>query len=473
MSHFSVRLFEEVPPEFFRVLGYESAFLYLDAIDAMATAIPSRGGGLTRNDALGIVEDILRIHPGTVVEGQTPSEFTISQKANLVLNKLISARWLEEPERSDYQREIFIDPHAETLLAALRQIAQTESAQFTGRLRNACHTLCDEQAAENITWDDIRACLANLEAGLRELKSMRKSVERLTRKQLGAANLAESVAIVYGDFSSEIANKCYRELVRAKLPEKLVAARNGLFALMDNTRVLERLQKGAMHQDKKINAGDASFLVSQILEQIETAILSVEPLTERVDARTSEFARRSRARIYYLSSVGSSRGRQISDVFRIISERYAGQRLANVDEDVGLPGLLVGDTGMVGADSLRIPPAARTVTEIEPIADDISEADKAQCLDQMANNIAYSLSVDRAHRFLDEIGCLPGQTISSADMSIRTMDDVENVVSVLLYSDTDDADYVVEVEDALTDRPTDSKAGYAIDRFEIARNERS
>lgn len=472
MSSFSTRLFEEVKPDFFRLLGYDSAFLYLDAIDAVAAAIPSRGGGLMRADALGIIEDILRINPGAPLEGETPADASIGLKGNLVLNKLITSGWLEEPERSDYQKEVFLDAHAETMLAALREISQVDTAQFTGRLRNACHTLCDDQAASSFTWDDLKACLGNLEAGMRELKAMSKSVERLTRKQLAAANLAESVAIVYGDFSSEIANKCYRELVRAQLPEKLVAARRGLLVLTDNDEVHKRLQKGAMHHDKALDAGRAFSLVVQTLEQVESALLSVEPLTERVDARTAEFARRSRARIHYLSTVGSSRGRQVQDVFRMISERYAGARLANIDEDIGLPGLQIGDPGMIGADSLRTPPSARSIGEIEAIADEVSEADKERCLEQMASNIAFSLTVDRAHRFLERMHCGRGQKISSADIEIHNSDDVEDVVSLLLYSDTDDADYRIAVSDEPgVARATDTKGGYVIERFEVTRDE--
>lgn len=94
---------------------------------------------------------------------------------------------------------------------------------------------------------------------------MSKSVERLTRKQLGAATLERSVTIVYGDFSSEIANKCYRELVRAQLPEKLVQARRGLDHLSTRESVLNRLQTGVMHHRPNIDAADA------MVEVIRTA----------------------------------------------------------------------------------------------------------------------------------------------------------------------------------------------------------
>ena len=473
ISNLSSRLFEEVKPGFFRLLGYESALLYLDAVDAIASSLPSRGGGLTRADTVEIVCDILRMNPGVSLEDETPADSTIALRGNLLLNKLISSGWIEVPERNDYQKEIFLDAHAETMLAALRQIAKSDPAQFTGRLRNACHTLCDVNASTSLTWDDLRACLENLEAGMRELKTMSKSVERLTRRQLGAATLGESVAIVYGDFSSEIGNKCYRELVRAQLPEKLVAARRSLGVLTDHNDVLERLQRGVMHHDKTLNAGEASAVVMQTLEHVELAILSVEPLTERVDARTAEFARRSRARIYYLSSVGSSRARNMQDVFSLIAERYSGVRLANVTEEIALPGLQIGDFGMICGDSLRTPPAARALNEIEAVEDDISDEDKEHCVSEMASNIAFSVTVDRAHRFLEIIGCSHGKSMSSADMDIRgTSDEIEDLISVLLYANTDDADYKVEVPDEPgINRQTDVKGGYKIERFEVTRNE--
>jgi hypothetical protein len=213
-------------------------------------------------------------------------------------------------------------------------------------------------------------------------------------------------------------------------------------------------------------------VVTQTLELVESALLSVEPLTERVDARTAEFARRSRARIHYLSTVGSSRGRQVQRVFQLLSERYAGARLANIDEDIGLPSLQVGDPGMIGADSLRTPPSARSIGEIEAIADDVSEDDKERCLEQMASNIAFSLTVDRAHRFLERMHCSRGQKLSSTDMDIHNSDDIEDVVSLLLYSDTDDADYRIEASDEPgAARTIDSKGGYAIERFEVTRDE--
>ncbi|HKP47057.1 MAG TPA: hypothetical protein VJT50_10680, partial [Pyrinomonadaceae bacterium] len=98
----STQLFEEVRSDFFRILGFESAALYLDCVDAMASSMPTRGGGIARQEALEIVGDILRINPGLIVEGQTAGESTVAAKANLVVNKLIASGWLEEPERSDY-----------------------------------------------------------------------------------------------------------------------------------------------------------------------------------------------------------------------------------------------------------------------------------------------------------------------------------------------------------------------------------
>lgn len=468
----STQLFEEVRSDFFRVLSFDGAALYVDSIDAIASSMPTRGGGLSRQEALEIVGDILRMNPGTIVEGQAADDSSIAAKSNLVLNRLIASDWLEEPERSDYQRQIFIDSNAEILLDAIRRIAQPDPAQFTGLLRIACNDLAALDAAESFSWEDLRACLTNLESGVRELKAMSKSVERLTRKQLGAATLERSVTIVYGDFSSEIGNKCYRELVRAQLPEKLVQAHRGLDDLSTRETVLSRLQKGLMHHRAAITPGDAMTEVIRTFEAVEAALHSIEPLTERVDARAAEFARRSRARIHYLSAVGSSRARQVQEVFTIISERFNGTRLALADDDMGLPLLRVGEAGILSEESLRRPPAERTLTEIDTIEDDVSDDERERCVEQMASNIAFSVTVDRAHRFLDEIGCKPGTIISSADLPLRgTSDEIEDVVSLLLYADTESAQYEVTVPDSDdAERKADEKGGYLIDRFEVTRH---
>lgn len=470
----STQLFEEVRSDFFRILSFESAALYLDAVDAIASTMPKRGGGIARQEALEIIADILRMNPGTAVEGQTADNSTVAAKSNLVLNKLIASGWLEEPERSDYQRQIFVDANAEILLDAIRRIAQPDPAQFTGLLRTACNDLADSNAVESFSWEDLRACLTNVDSGVRELKAMSKSVERLTRKQLGAATLERSVAIVYGDFSSEIGNKCYRELVRAQLPEKLVQARRGLDLLSSRENVLARLQKGLMHHRPEIATGDAMIDVIGTLEAVEAGLHSIEPLTERVDARAAEFARRSRARIHYLSAVGSSRARQLQDVFRTISERFSGMRLALVEDDGQLPALRIGEAGIVSAESLRRPPTERTLTEIDSIEDDVSDDERERCVEQMASNIAFSVTVDRAHRFLDEIGCEPGATISSADLPLKgTSDEIEDVVSLLLYADTESARYDISVPDRDSiegEIKSDQKGGYLIDRFEVTRH---
>ena len=81
--------------------------------------------------------------------------------------------------------------------------------------------------------------------------------------------------------------------------------------------------------------------------------------------------------------------------------------------------------------------------------------------------------MDRAHRFLDEIGCEAGGTVSSADLALKgTSDEIEDVVSLLLYADTESARYEVTVpeEDSIVDRKADLKGGYWIDRFEVRRD---
>lgn len=133
-SELAARLFREVPRGFFGLLASQNAPLYLNALDAIEAGISS-GGSLTRSEALDVVIEVLREHPEFHLGEEFPDAqseaATISGQANLILRRLIETRWLHEPQRPDYQRIVKFDANGEILLAALRQIARGEPAQFT------------------------------------------------------------------------------------------------------------------------------------------------------------------------------------------------------------------------------------------------------------------------------------------------------------------------------------------------------
>jgi len=219
----STLLYSEVSQQFLRILASGNSPIYLDAVDALSREMGESLLGMSRPEAVEIVTVVIEKHAGLRSDIQ---EEELQQddfgppraQANFVLNRLIAAGWLSEPQRSDYQRIIYLERAGEILLEALRKIASPDEAQFTDKLQIVCTTLINPDAFNENAWSALEACISNAKLGITELRGMQTSVERMIRRQLEVSTLRENLSILYDDFSQTIGHSCYRELVRVKLP---------------------------------------------------------------------------------------------------------------------------------------------------------------------------------------------------------------------------------------------------------------
>lgn len=469
----SEALFHELRPEFFRILSGPNAAIYIDALNALDLATPHPTEGIARTEASAVVEQLLTNAPFTLQDEPhgVANAATAGEQANGILNRLIATGWLEEPTRTDYRRVIYFDANGEVMLEALRRLANPNAAQFTGKLRLVCDKLAQVFITGEFSWDDLEACVENTRHGLQELRQMQKSVERLTRRQLASRSLRENLQVLYDEFSETIGHSCYRELVRAQLPSKLIIARRELEKIAQNAASLEPMQREVLKQDPLSDAASAMDRVRLKIDELIRALSDVEPQADRVDERTAEFARRSFARFRYLQEIGSSRRQQMQTLFEWFNTEFAGKRMVELDDDVELPQLRLHEVGMLrGIDSLLAPRLRRSLGEIEPISADSTEAERDACLAEMERNLRDSLTVMRANHFVQGLALQPGERVSSADIALPTSDEVADLIACLLHAESNDAAYRVEVQrlagDSLTPE-VDRKAGYAIERFDI------
>ena len=63
MISLAAQLFREVNPGFFRVLAGKSAAVYLDVLDGLEREASERHEGMSREEALAIVSEVLAQHP--------------------------------------------------------------------------------------------------------------------------------------------------------------------------------------------------------------------------------------------------------------------------------------------------------------------------------------------------------------------------------------------------------------------------
>jgi hypothetical protein len=478
MQELAAQLFREVQPEFFRVLSGQLACLYLDALDALERESSKRNQGLDREEALALVEHTVEFHWGLATDGDDPviKAVTVRDKARAVIDTLRAAGWLQEEERSDWQKLVIFDPNGVLLLQAIRKIAFPDAAVFSDKLINVCATLGNRDALAEEPWAQIESSIANIQSGLAELRAMQKSIEGHTKQQLAAATLAENLSLVFDRFAEGIGRNCYAQLVRARLPSKLAEARRAVDHLQADPDLLTKMQTEVMHRDPALAPEPAMARVRLRLNELEELMYQVEPLADAIDRRTAEFARRSQARSHYLQETTSENRGCVQEFFEALNRHFVGRRLSEIDGlGIRFPALMLHDTRLIGGmESLYTPRLRHSVGEIEPLEDpEPGEHDRA--LAQLGGTLRDSLTVSRANRFVATLPGGRGTRVESPAIlrdHIHNDEDVADLIACLLHSRASDAHFHIEVprRDSEADSgELDTKLSYRIERFTLVK----
>ena len=287
----------------------------LDALDRESAERPD---GMAREEAILLVAEILEQHPGLDFdeEAGTPAT-TPRERARQLRDHLVQCRWLEEPPRRDWRRTVHFDAHGATLMAALRKIAFPDAAVFTDKLIAVCALLADEVELLQRPWQVVENCLSNVRQGLNELRSMQKSVQRLTRRQLEEDTLKGNLAVVFDDYSEQISHACYGELVRARLPLRLPeAVRRIGVRLLDAAGAMAEMQTEVLRRNPAMSAETAHAKVRNALDELASLLENVLPKADEIARHMADFTRRSLSRFRYLQEVTSERRGEVRGFLR-------------------------------------------------------------------------------------------------------------------------------------------------------------
>jgi hypothetical protein len=474
----STALFRETRgTRFFGVLTGRNAPFYVDVLDEMEREMGERADGLPREEVLRLIVDAIERHPDMEWVGETEEPETETResrdKARLVLEHLVSCRWLEEPPRRDWRRNLHFDPHGATVLAALRKVAWPEAAVFTDKLLAVCALLANEIEISERPWQLVENCLASLRDGLNELRAMQKSLQRFTRRQLEEDTLQGNLAVVFDDYAEQVSHACYAELVRARLPLRLPEAVDRIHRdLSGNASAMDRMITEVLRRHPDQAAATARAVVSNALDELTTLLDRVLPMADEIDRRTADFTRRSLARFRYLQEVTGERRAEMRNVFNQINALLAGRKFAAAVGDLPeLPGFLLPAVKLPsGLDSLYAPPARRAPVDQDAFDDSLNDADRADGLRDMESALRDALSVQRANSFVAALPGGKGDRVTSMELAIDGEKGYSDLISLLLHAESAEARYRIEVE-RVTDEsqppPLDPLAGAAVERFGI------
>jgi hypothetical protein len=477
-EHLSTALFRETRGAgFFRVLAGKNAPFYVDVLDTLERETSERAEGIAREEALALIVETLERHPGLEFEPdpeiEDPGPRENRERARLLLEQLLKYRWLEEPPRRDWRRKIHFDAHGAILLSALRKIAWPDAAVFTDKLTGVCAMLADEVELSERPWQTVENCLSNVREGLNELRSMQKSVQRFTRRQLEEETLQGNLSVVFDDYSEQMSHSCYAALVRSRLPLRLPeAVRRIADRLASDAGALAGMQTEVLRRHPEMDAETARAKVSQTLDELSEMLERVLPMADEIDRRTADFTRRSLARFRYLQDVTGERRTELKGFFEQVNRLAAGKRLAQLSGAMpDFPDLLLPAVKLpAGLDSLLTPPLRRTPVEQDAFEDTVEEGDRQAGLRDMERALRESLSVQRANAFVKALPGSKGERIESDALPVRGERGLTDLISLLLHAESSEARYRLEVRRVSEEGeapPVDALEDCRVERFAI------
>lgn len=460
------QLFDEVRPEFFRVLSGRLAAVFVDLAEALESALESAPDGVVIEDTIAIAQDVLERRPLQPIEVSIenldePGGPRLAELPRVLIRRLIETGWLEKPRRSDFREIVFLDPHAKILLGALKRIARPGDAVFTDPLEMVAKALVSPDGFRENPWGALQACLASAAKGVEDLEQMSKAVARLTRRQVQSESLGENLARVFEEFSRKFAQSCYRELIRTRLHTRMPELLGRLETLAQDEPILLRMREELLRRQPELSPTDAAREVRRALDRLRDQLSAIPLLADRVDQHTAEFARRSLARFRYLQEIGSRRREALQGYFELVKSAARGRRLTRMEDPFSFPPLEILNMRLFGgADSLFPPRRPRSAVPPQPVEASANDAEADETLAEIQRNLRDSLSVHRANRFVEALPGGPGTRFSLPQLPLRTPDDVEDLVAVLLHAGSRDARYQLIV-------PRIDQDGHAPEFFEV------
>lgn len=474
-------LFREVPPEFFRILaGPRAGQLYVDALDLLERAATRHVLGMERDDVLALIEEAVEAHTEAPLDEADPASAGLStrEKTRAVYDVLRRAQWIEEEERTDWQKVVHFQPSGQALMHTLRRIAFPEAVVFSDRLVSVCTALTQSGAIHDPLrdepWQHVESSVAALQDGVTELRCMQSAIERHTRKQLAAATLKENLAVLFDQFAERIGHACYAELVRSRLPLRLAEARRRVEALEWDADLLSKMQVELLRREPELTSETAMSRVKSRLEELSDLLQSVVPVADAVDRRTAEFTRRSLARFRYLQETTSENRSHVQEFFEALNRNFSGKRVAELDDaGIEFPELRLHDVRLLaGLESLYTPRLRRAAGEIDPLDDEASEPQQDDALRRLHAAMRDSMTVARANRFVEQLLPERQTSIRSEEIPLHCEEDLADLIACLLHAQAGDARYRIAVtrEREDVDRGEyDAKLSYRIERFILTR----
>jgi len=440
VTKLSDRLSAVVDGGFFRPGARPSAPIYVDCADRLALSA-DEGGQLTQNDALVLIREVLALHPRAELgEDEGAHLADLRQRAAQIFNKLLEAGWLQERTVSLDERWVLLTPRVRPLIRLLREIADDHVAElkdFAATLRSICQTLLMDGALDpaRLTPEEFRQTVKELldrvERAGDQMHAVETQILKHEDRQRASTTARETLNRFLVEFHAGEHIVCYDALQEGGLIPRLRQARAVVQDALANPFAKQRLADG-LAKHRGLDPSDAYIEAEKVLRKLENGLAAIPTKQRLIDGRMADFSRLSSQRYRYQTEIRGRRPELVKAYLNTADSNHAGQSFADLRREPGMTLLCPDVSIFFGQDSLAPIRRARPRVDLSliqpPSAGDVGEAQ-----DLIRHLNLNAITPQRAFRFIEKHLPKKGASVSSADLSLHTEDDLFDLLAVLAF----------------------------------------
>jgi hypothetical protein len=482
LPNLSEKLLASVSRDFFRPLTRPSAAIYVDCAERLAD-VAGEAGRIPHAEAIALIREILAAHPEIILEDDEGASLRDArQRAGQFFNRLCDSRWLEDQQLGLHERWALVSPGLRPLLRMLRELKT-----FADTVRGVCETLerpniLDPRLQES---DEIRGTVTDvnsrLENAIIQLHGVEKLISLFDRRQRLSDSPAETLRLLYAEFGAGQHMVCYDALRRNGLLPRLQVLRSFVADRRDDPLVKERLAEGLAahyHWDE----AESYHRAEKALRDLEHRLSAIRHVADAIDARMASFNQLSQQRYRYQTELRGRRPEIVKAYCDAINAAHEGTRLASMrDAEPDFTPLVPEVKFFFGSESLARTRRVKAPADLT-FGNDSGGRDETaeETLAALRERQRLALTPQRAARLVARLLPKKSKSISTADFTAANLDEMLDLLAIAAYEHAITADgqrvkWTIDGPGRTTGLepasiPTDSQAGWNLERFEIQRS---
>jgi|GEM_PF-405941 len=436
----STDLQQQLREGFFRPLARPSWPVSVDIAERLLEGA-DEGGQLSREDALGLIREVLAQHPRAALDADEGAAFSDArQRAPQLYNRLLDAGWLQERPVALGEYWVLVTPALRMLVRLLLDLARSDLGElkdFSASLRSICETLLMPEALNPARLDAeaLRQTVKDLVDRTTRAGDQMHAVESLILReetlQRQSGDAAETLNRFLVDFHAGEHMVCYDALQENGLIPRLHQARRVVQEAASSALAKDRLAAGiALHT--KGSTADPYAEAEGMFQKLGRGLAAIPAKQQIIDGRMADFSRLSAQRYRYQTEMRGKKPEQVKAYLDAAADEYEGKRFSDLDREPGMiflcphAGIYFGSASLATVRRMRQPV---NLSLEKPEGGNAS----AEAKEIIRKHNLLVVTPQRAARFIRQRLEKKGTTLSTAGLSWLPEDDFLDFLAVLAF----------------------------------------